>query len=79
MAFKRHCLHEWTIVHVQNLMMFEVEYALISCVCLYRILDSKCHELESTTPKFDGVCFFYISPKFVAIQECLEFRLHQSI
>jgi len=79
MAFKRHCLHEWIAAHVQNLMMFEAEYALISCVYLYRILNSKCHELEFTIPKFDEVCFFYISPKFVAIQECLEFRLHQSI
>jgi hypothetical protein len=60
-------------------MMFEAEYALNSCVCLYRALNSKCHELESITPKFDEVCFFYISPNFFAIQECLEFRLHQSI
>jgi len=28
-------------------MMFEAEYVLISCVCLYINLDSKCHELES--------------------------------
>ncbi len=79
MASKKHCLHEWTIAHVWNLMMFEVEYALISYVCLYRTLDSKCHELEFPTPKFDGVCFSYISPKYVAIKECLEYGLHQSI
>jgi hypothetical protein len=48
-------------------MMFEVEYALISYVCLYRTLDSKCHELEFPTLKFDGVCFSYISPKSVAM------------
>jgi hypothetical protein len=67
MASERHCLHEWIVVLVWNLMMFEVESVLISYVCLYRTLDSKCHELESATPIFDGVCFFYISPKFVAI------------
>jgi hypothetical protein len=55
--------------------MFKVAYALISYVGLYRALDSTCHELEYATPKFDGI-FFYISPKFVAIQECLEFGLH---
>jgi hypothetical protein len=48
-------------------MMSEAEYALISYVCLYRSLDSTCHELEYVTPKFDGVCFFYISPKLVII------------
>jgi hypothetical protein len=46
--------------------MFEVEYVLISCVCLYKTLDSKCHELKYGTPKFDGVYFFYISLKFIA-------------
>jgi hypothetical protein len=57
-------------------MMFEAEYVLISCVCLYRTLDSKCHELESTTPKFDGGYLSYISPKSITAQECLEPRLH---
>jgi hypothetical protein len=57
-------------------MMFEVEYALISYVCLYRTLKSKCHEPKILTPKFDGVCFSYISPKSVAIHECLEYGLH---
>jgi hypothetical protein len=57
-------------------MMSEVEYAWISYVYLYRILDSKCHELEYAAPKFDGVCFFYVSPKSVVIYECLEFGLH---
>jgi hypothetical protein len=57
-------------------MMSEAESALISYVCLYRTLDSTCHELKYATPKIDGVCFSYISPKFVVIKECLEFGLH---
>ncbi len=69
MASKRHYLHEWIVAHVWNLMMFEVENALISCVCLYKALDSK----------LDGVCFSYMSPKSVAIKECLEYGLYQSI
>jgi hypothetical protein len=44
-------------------MMYEVEYALISYVCLYRALDSTCHELEYATPKFDGVCFYLYKSK----------------
>ncbi len=51
-------------------------YALISCVCLYRTLESICHELESTIPKFDGDYLSYISAKSIAIQECLEPGLH---
>lgn len=58
---------------VWNLMVSKAEYALIFCVYLYKALDSKCHELKSTIPKFDGVCFSYISPKSVVIQKCLKF------
>jgi hypothetical protein len=53
-------------------MMSKAKYALISYVCLYRALDSTCHELEYATPKFDGILNIYIYPKFVVIQECLE-------
>jgi hypothetical protein len=57
-------------------MMSKAKYALISYVCLYRALDSTCHELEYATPKFDGILNIYINPKFVVIQECLESWLH---
>jgi len=64
-TFEKHCMHDvWSWI------------CLISCVCLYRTLDSKCHELESTTPKFDGGYLSYISPKSITTQECLEPRLH---